>query len=44
MPATWAERRTMSKKAKRTPLTQEVADNALLVERRKEGNYYGSHL
>jgi hypothetical protein len=29
------------KTTKWTPLTQEVADNALLIERRKEGNYMG---
>ena len=28
----------------RTPLTREVVYNALLIERHKEGNYYGSHL
>jgi hypothetical protein len=34
----------MSKKTKQTPLTRDVADNALLIERRKEGNCHESHL
>ncbi len=34
----------MNKKTKQTPPTQEETDNALLIERRKEGNCHESHL